>query len=306
LLEALHFNGGPTETTALTTGSPAIDAADFDAPTRDQRNFLRAGVPDIGAFEYRGTQPVRLANISSRANVGTSNNVLIGGFIVTGKHDKAIVLRAVGPSLTLPGALSNPTLELHDGTGALIAHNDDWQGATNQADIFATGIAPTNALESAILVSLTPGAYTAIVKGVSDATGPGLVEVYDLDSTVDSKLANIAARGFVQSGDDVLIGGFIVAGPDSDRIIFRALGPSLPLADNSSTRRWSCTTETVRLSLPTIIGKARNRQRSKPQASRPRTMPSRRLCRRCYPAPIQRLCVARMIRRVSRWWKAMT
>lgn len=229
LLAPLDFNGGPTQTVALQAGSPAINAADFSAPARDQRNFLRAGIPDIGAYEYRGTQPVRLANISSRANVGVGNNVLIGGFIITGKHNKTVLLRAIGPSLTMPGALSNPMLELHDHTGALIEHNDDWQDANNRVDISTTGLAPTNPLESAILVSLAPGAYTAIVKGVADVTGTGLVEVYDLDSMVDSKLANISARSLVQTGDDVLIGGFIVAGPDSEKIIFRALGPSLPL-----------------------------------------------------------------------------
>ncbi len=230
LLAPLDSNGGPTETLSLQAGSPAIDAGDFTAPVRDQRNFVRAGVPDIGAYEHRGTQPVRLANISSRANVKMGNNVLIGGFIIKGKHNKTVLLRAIGPSLTVPGALSNPTLELHDHTGALIEHNDDWQDADNHSDISTTGLAPTNTLESAILVSLAPGGYTAIVKGAADVTGTGLVEVYDLDSMVDSKLANISARSLVQTGDDVLIGGFIVAGPDSERIIFRALGPSLPLA----------------------------------------------------------------------------
>jgi hypothetical protein len=231
LLGPLDFNGGPTQTRALQTGSPAIDTADFNAPARDQRNFLRAGIPDIGAYEYRGTRPVALANISSRLNVGTGNNVLIGGFIITGKHNKPVLLRAIGPSLTLPGALSNPLLELHDHTGALIAHNDDWQDAGNHVDISTTGLAPTNALESAILVNLAPGAYTAIVSGVNNAIGTGLVELYDLDSMVDSKLGNISARGLVQTDNDVLIAGFIVVGPDSQKIIFRAIGPSLPLAD---------------------------------------------------------------------------
>jgi hypothetical protein len=129
----------------------------------------------------------------------------------------------------------NPTLELHDGTGALIASNDDWVSTiiggiitTNQvAAIRASGYAPANSLESAMIVNLPPGNYTAIVRGVSTTTGVGLVDVYDLTGTTGSFLGNISTRAFVQTGDDVMIGGFIVQGSQSKRVIVRALGPEL-------------------------------------------------------------------------------
>ncbi len=123
--------------------------------------------------------------------------------------------------------LQNPTLELHDHTGAVIASNDNWMDAPNEQEIINSGRAPSNNLESAILMSLAPGAYTAIVRGVNAGIGIGLVEVYDLDLTAESKLGNISTRAFVQTGNNVMIGGFIVSGPDSGKVIIRAIGPSL-------------------------------------------------------------------------------
>lgn len=232
MLGDLAANGGPTSTRLPLAGSPAIDnGTTAGAPARDQRGFARAGAaPDIGAAEAEGTLPVVLGNISTRLRVLTGDNVLIGGFIISGTHAKKIMLRAIGPSIPLAGVLANPTLELHNGAGASIASNDNWQSAANHQAITDTGIAPTNALESAILTSLSPGAYTAIVRGVNNGTGIALVEAYDLDRTVDSKLGNISTRGLVQTGDNALIGGFIVVGPDSQKVIIRAIGPSLPLS----------------------------------------------------------------------------
>ena len=137
--------------------------------------------PDIGAYEFAGTIPKTLANISTRLRVETGDDVLIGGFIVTGTHTKTVLLRAIGPSLPLAGFLANPTLELYDAAGLLLGSNDDWQTNTNKQQIIDTGIAPTSPLESAIFVDLTPGAYTAIVRGVNNGTGIALVEAYDLD-----------------------------------------------------------------------------------------------------------------------------
>jgi hypothetical protein len=176
---------------------------------------------------------VQFGNISARLSVGTANNVLIGGFIVTGTQPKEVVIRAIGPSLSgfgVSGVLANPTLELHDSTGAVISTNDDWGDSANKQAIIDSGLAPASNLESAILMTLNPGAYTAIVSGVNATTGVALVEVYDLDLTVDSKLANISARGFVQTGDNVMIGGLIVLGTQPANTIIRAIGPSLPLA----------------------------------------------------------------------------
>jgi hypothetical protein len=142
-----------------------------------------------------------------------------------------VIVRAIGPSLAafFSGVLADPVLELHDSTGALLAMDDDWRTGGQEAEIMATGIAPTNDLESAIVATLPANgsAYTAIVRGVNNGTGIGVVEAYDLDRTVDSKLANISTRGLVQTGDNVLIGGLIVLGDSSLRVIVRAIGPSL-------------------------------------------------------------------------------
>ncbi len=162
--------------------------------------------------------------------VETGDNVLIGGFIVTGTQPKKVIVRAIGPSLPVIDKLANPTLELRDGAGALIASNDNWR-SHQQAEIIASMVPPTNDLEAAIVATLpaNTSAYTAIVQGVGRGTGVGLVEVYDLDSAVDSQLANISTRGFVQTGDDVMIGGLILVGNAPRKVIVRAIGPSLPV-----------------------------------------------------------------------------
>lgn len=230
MLGPLANNGGSTQTAALLPGSPAIDAGDPDAPPRDQREYDRQNAPDIGAFELGATISRTLGNISTRLFIGTGDDVLIGGFIVTGTQAKPVLVRGIGPSLPLDGSLANPVLELHDNTGAIIATNDDWQTNDNAQEIINTGLQPSDPLESALLVPLDPGLYTAIVSGAGDSTGIGLVEMYDLDLTTDSKMANISSRGLVQTGDNVLIGGFIVLGSQDDDVIIRAIGPSLPVA----------------------------------------------------------------------------
>lgn len=207
-----------------------------------------AGGETAGGYTVTGTGPTaritvvpsQLANVSTRLRVETGDNVLIGGFIViTGTQPKRVILRGIGPSLAsvgVPGALANPTLELYNSSG-LLASNDDWMAAPNRQEIIDSTLAPTNALESAILMTLPANnaAYTAIVRGVNNGTGVGLVEAYDLDLGAESRLANISTRGLVQTGDNVMIGGFIIVGQSSTRVIVRAIGPSLsvpsPLAD---------------------------------------------------------------------------
>ncbi|MEY2491587.1 MAG: hypothetical protein QOH24_538 [Verrucomicrobiota bacterium] len=247
---------------SVTSGSPGMPSGLWDSLIRNQgatftRTFNTAGsfpyycVPH-GAFGMVGSVTVvgavgatgiglvevfklpsasPLANISTRLNVLTGDSVLIGGFIIGGPDNKKVVLRAIGPSLSNPpfnlsGVLADPTTELHDGTGAIIATNDNWKDA-QQADITATGLAPTNDFESAILQTLAPGAYTAIVRGKNGGTGVGLVEVYDADPSVNAELTNISTRGFVGTGDNVMIGGFIVGGGGSATVVVRAIGPSL-------------------------------------------------------------------------------
>jgi cyclophilin family peptidyl-prolyl cis-trans isomerase len=193
--------------------------------------------------------PVHAANISTRLQIASGDDASIGGFIIRGDSPKRVLLRAIGPSLTTFGvtnALNNPTLELHDGTGALISSNDDWQNATNKRDIINTGLAPGDPNESGILATLSAtssgSAYTAVMRSVDGTSGVGLVEVYDLDSGPGPSLLNISTRGNVQTGDNVMIGGFIIGGNGSQQVLVRAIGPSLgafgvsdPLADPTVT-----------------------------------------------------------------------
>jgi hypothetical protein len=173
-----------------------------------------------------------LLNISTRLKVETGDNVLIGGFIISGADPKTVIVRAIGPSLTafgVSGAMADPTLELHKPDGTVIT-NDNWKD-TQEAAISATGLPPSSDLESAIVATLSPGAYTAIVTGNNGGTGIGLVDAYDLGQTASSQLANISTRGFVQSGDNVMIGGFIIGGTGaSSTVVLRGIGPSLTAA----------------------------------------------------------------------------
>ena len=172
-----------------------------------------------------------LLNISTRARVLTRDEVLIGGFIITGAQNKTVLIRGIGPSLTTFGIampLADPTLELHDHTTALIASNDNWKDS-QQSQISATGLAPSSDFESVILATLAPGAYTAVLQGKAITTGTGLVEIYDVDQHANTQITNLSARGFVGTGDDVMIGGTIVRGSPGAayRVLVRAIGPSL-------------------------------------------------------------------------------
>lgn len=180
------------------------------------------------------TPAASLANISTRLRVEAGDNALIGGFIITGSAPKKVIVRAIGPSLKnagLLGALEDPTLELFQGQTSL-GFNDNWKDAAERAEIEASTIPPGNDLESAIVRTLAPGAYTAVVRGKSDTTGVALVELYDLDPGADSRLANISTRGLVQTEADVMIAGSIVIGDAGSlrRVLIHAVGPSLPIA----------------------------------------------------------------------------
>ena len=173
--------------------------------------------------------PAGTVNISTRLAIGTGDNVLIAGFIITGNAPKKVMIRALGPSLTVPGAVQDTTLELHD-ADVTLGSNDNWR-ETQENEIIATTIAPSDDRESAIVAILNPGNYSAVVRGKNDATGIAVVEAYDLgtaslDNSSNSKLANIATRGPVLGGDNVMIGGFIVSRQDS-KVVVRATGPSL-------------------------------------------------------------------------------
>ena len=170
----------------------------------------------------------QLLNISSRLRVQQGDNTLIGGFIVTGTDPKKVVIRALGPSTGVPGSLGDPTLELHRHPNEFITSNDNWGQASNAQEIQQAGFAPANGNESAILRILEPGLYTAVVRGKNNGTGIAVVEAYDLDSTNNSKFANLSTRGFVETQDNILIGGFITGNRQgSINVLVRALGPSL-------------------------------------------------------------------------------
>jgi uncharacterized delta-60 repeat protein len=177
-------------------------------------------------------------NLSARAHVFTGEQILIGGFIIGGTENKMVLIRGLGPSLAgfgVPGPLANPTLSLFDHTATLVATNDNWKD-TQQAQIQATGLAPSNDFEPAILATLSPGAYTAFLQGKAATTGIGLAEIYDVDPSVNAQATNLSGRGFVGTGNDVLIGGIIVGGPTGSmqRVLVRALGPSLGSAGVAS------------------------------------------------------------------------
>ena len=220
------------------TGSYGPDRQPKDGP-----NLSGGIVTNVQLFatNSQGTSTIPLVfflaprgavNISTRIAVGTDDNVLIGGFIITGNAPKRVIIRAIGPSLRpgVPGALDDPMLELHDGGGATLGTNDNWRDS-QENEIIDTTVAPSNELESAILATLSPGNYTAIVRGQANGTGIALVEVYDLgtaslDVSSKAKLAQISTRGTVLTNDDVMIGGFIISG-EATRVIVRAIGPEL-------------------------------------------------------------------------------
>ncbi len=179
-----------------------------------------------------------LLNVSTRLQVGLTDRVAIGGFIVGGTGAKKILVRALGPSLGqsgLVGLLADPFLELHDQTGAVIGTNDNWETtqlggvivADQQQAIRDTTIPPTDPAEAAIVADLNPGTYTAVVRGASNGTGLGLAEIYDLSQSVPAAVSNLSTRGFVQTGTNALVGGFILGGIEPSNIVVRALGPSL-------------------------------------------------------------------------------
>jgi len=231
----LDFTGPPDVIASLKVNGVPQPPGIYGGPMSGAPNIL----PEFTGSGTVSVGPVStLGNISTRAFVQIGDNVMIGGFIVQGTEPKRVIIRAIGPELTqygVPNVLVNPILELHEATGALIASNDNWHDtiiggvirSDQRQDIRNSGFAPGDARESAIIAELPAGNYTAIVRGVNDTTGVALVEVYDLSSETDSILGNISTRSFVQTGDKVMIGGFIVQGAQPKRVIVRAIGPEL-------------------------------------------------------------------------------
>ncbi len=208
-----EFFLGSTDVTTDASGDASYEVT-LDAPGTPATIAFTATATDPAGntSEFSAAFRTKLLNISTRMQVLTGDSVPIGGFIVTGLSPKKVIVRAIGPSLAafgVAGALADPTLELHAADGSVVNSNDNWKD-TQEPEIEATGLMPTNDFESAIVESLDPGAYTAVLQGKDGTTGVGLVEAYDLDQPADSQLANISTRGFVDAGDNVMIGGFIV------------------------------------------------------------------------------------------------
>ncbi|HKP92964.1 MAG TPA: BACON domain-containing carbohydrate-binding protein [Chthoniobacterales bacterium] len=215
----------PSPTPTPPEPTPTVPPAATPTPTPSP---TASSSPSPSATPEERAQPL---NIATRGHIESGDNAMIGGFIITGAAEKKVVVRAIGPSLqnTLPGALADPILQLHASDGALIRQNDNWkEDALQAAELEANHIAPGHDLESAIVVTLRPGIYTAMIRGRQGGSGLGLVEVYDLSAAAESQLANISTRGLVASAENVLIGGFILGGTNnSARILVRAIGPSL-------------------------------------------------------------------------------
>ena len=243
---SVMFNGSGNQavvTYSIVPPGGSWDSADngtYTVVMQPNQVFDQLGNPvapgNIGSFNVAvggsSPTPATLGNISTRLRVQSGDNALIGGLIATGTAGKRVIIRAIGPSLTpfgVPGALANPTLDLFQGS-TLLFSNDDWNNSTQQAEIAASGLAPSNAAESAIIWTLTPGQnYTAVVRGLNGTTGIGVVDAFDLDQAAASKLGNISTRGFVDVDDNVMIAG-LIAGPSNGtslKILVRALGPTL-------------------------------------------------------------------------------
>jgi hypothetical protein len=211
---------------------PGTAPSPTPTPTTTATASATATPPASATPTSTPTSGAQALNLSSRMRVDTGDNAGIGGLIITGSVPKRVIIRAIGPSLTKFGfpaseLLADPTLELHGSGTFMTVPNNNWKD-TQQTEIEASGLAPTNDLESAIILTLDPGSYTAIVRGNGTGVGIGLVEVYDLDAAAASKLGNLSTRAFVRTGDNVVIAGFILGnGGGTDRVVVRGLGPSL-------------------------------------------------------------------------------
>ena len=233
LIDYAFLNGGqpglPTFAQLLGLNARGETIFSYRYPTISCTKVYRALPIHLENTKFPRVGPQAL-NLSTRGLVSVGDNVLIGGFIVTGTGPKRMVLRALGPSLSgfgLSDVLRDPVLSVYDSSGTLVTSNDNWQSDVNHFVVESNGLAPANLAESAIARYMAPGAYTVIVRGKDPIPGNSLVELYDISPLSNSKLGNMSTRGSVGTGDNVLISGFIVGDVDSATVVVRALGPTL-------------------------------------------------------------------------------
>jgi hypothetical protein len=230
----LYVSGAPMAPVTLGNASPVQFT--ITAGCTANANFRIDGIGSVGGncgTASAPSNPTRLSNLSTRAQVLTGNDVAIGGLVIGGGASKTVVVSVAGPSLATSGItnpLLNPTLTLvRSADNAVLATNDNWQSAPNVAAIQASGFAPNSPLEPAILATLPPGAYTAIVQGAAGATGVGLIGIFEVDHP-EVPLVNISTRAKVLTGNDVMIAGFIVQGATAQNVVVNVAGPSLASA----------------------------------------------------------------------------
>jgi phospholipase/lecithinase/hemolysin len=235
-LDLIRILGQPRRYGFLNTTVPAQDQSGVNP---DTYLFWDDIHPTTGGHHQLASEANRLlsgqvaplakaTNISTRGMVGTGEDVLIAGFIISGSQPKKVIVRALGPTLGtlgVNGALADPTVTVINSSNIVVASNDDWRN-TQAAQIAASGFAPPNNLESAIIATLPPGSYSAVVSGKNGGTGIGLVDVYELDATT-SIFQDLSTRGFVGTGDNALIGGLIIGNGEQPVIVVRAIGPTL-------------------------------------------------------------------------------
>jgi hypothetical protein len=237
LKEFNNFNANQGDLQDWASGTnDAFNAFSSDGVLNDLSEVDLRVMDVIGYDRVTVTATGSAANISTRLPVGTGDNLLITGFIITGPggSTKKLIVRGSGPSTNVPGALANPTLEFHDNTGSLIASNDNWRTTViggiitsdQVAEIQASGLAPANDAESALIGTVSPGSYTAQVRGANNTTGIGVAEAFDLSLGSAAKVANVSTRGQVGAGDNLMIAGFIIVN-NPLRVVVRGIGPSL-------------------------------------------------------------------------------
>jgi hypothetical protein len=233
LLDYSFLNGGqpglPTFAQLLGLNARGETIFSYRYPTISCTKAYRALPIHLENTKFPTVRPQAL-NLSTRGLVSGGDNVLIGGFIVTGTEPKRMVLRALGPSLSgfgLSDVLADPVLSVYNSSGTLVTSNDNWQSDVNHFVVESNGLAPAHLEESAIARYMAPGAYTVIVTGRDTTPGIGLVELYDISTPANAKFVNMSTRGSVGTGDNVLISGFIIGDVDSATVVVRALGPTL-------------------------------------------------------------------------------